>query len=499
MRIEAGKRTLLILSLVTILTIALDTITVSAPSNHTIVTVYGSTPTVDGSIEDGEWDDASTITVLVTDDANCTIYAKQDGVNLYVGLNVPDATHDSGDSCVVIFDVNHDGSTSLQADDMWLRVSRTGAEEELNVTVGGWYPTTVSSWTAMANSTAGTWQTEYNITYSKLDVTAGVDKTLGVMFLIVDKHVMGHYVWPSDASITSPVTWGDMTADISPPAISIVSPENKTYSLTDLPLTFTLSEATSWIGYSLNGEMNVTIGGNTSLSGLSDRAHSLTIYANDTTGNTGASSTVHFTVDTSPPHVEILSPENKTYAIDSVSLSFTTNEGASWIGYSLDGQMNVTITGNTTLPNLLNGLHSLTVFARDTAGNIGSSDMVYFTIDTTPPSVLIVSPENKTYTTTDVALTFTTDEPVLWIAYSLDNNSNVEISGNTTLSTLSDGSHSLIVYAKDKAGNTGISETIHFSVTIEQGPFLTWVVGAIVIIVVVGATLWIYSTRFKKR
>jgi len=55
------------------------------------------------------------------------------------------------------------------------------------------------------------------------------------------------------------------------------------------------------------------------------------------------------------------------------------------MGYSLDGQLNVTITENTTLPGLPDGPHSLIVYANDTAGNMGSSDIVYFTVDTTPP------------------------------------------------------------------------------------------------------------------
>ncbi len=79
------------------------------------------------------------------------------------------------------------------------------------------------------------------------------------------------------------------------------------------------------------------------------------------------------------------------------------------------------------------------------------------------PAISIVSPENKTYDTTDIPLTFTVDESVLWMAYSLDGQANVTITGNTTLSGLSDGSHNLIVYTKDAAGSTGTSEIIYFS------------------------------------
>jgi parallel beta-helix repeat protein len=82
----------------------------------------------------------------------------------------------------------------------------------------------------------------------------------------------------------------------SRPAISIISPENKTYTISNVSLTLTVSKPTSWIGYSLDGQANVTITGNTTLSGLPDGLHSLIVYANDTDGKTGTSETVYFTI-----------------------------------------------------------------------------------------------------------------------------------------------------------------------------------------------------------
>ena len=207
--------------------------------------------------------------------------------------------------------------------------------------------------------------------------------------------------------------------------------------------------------------------------------------------------------DIMPPTISILSPENKRYTVNDVPLTFTVSKASSWIGYSLDGQSNVTITGNKTLTGLSDGIHTVTVYANDTAGNMGYSETVYFTIqtspvDTTPPSISIVSPENKTYDTTGIPLTFTIDESVLWIAYSLDNKANVSITGNITLHGLSDSSHSVIVYARDTVENIGASEIIHFSIKTQQAePFPTWIVAAI-IITGVGATLLVYFAKIKK-
>ena len=85
-------------------------------------------------------------------------------------------------------------------------------------------------------------------------------------------------------------------------------------------------------------------------------------------------------LDTTPPEIVILSPQNVTYATNFVPLSFTVDEATSWIGYNLDNQANVTITGNTTLTDLAEGLHTIIVYGNDTSGNMGISDTVYFTI-----------------------------------------------------------------------------------------------------------------------
>ena len=85
---------------------------------------------------------------------------------------------------------------------------------------------------------------------------------------------------------------------IPSPTISIVSPENKMYPVNHVSLTFTLSEPTSWIGYSLDGQTIVTIAGNTTLNGLSDGSHSLIVYTKDAAGSTGASEIVCFSIKT---------------------------------------------------------------------------------------------------------------------------------------------------------------------------------------------------------
>ncbi len=174
--------------------------------------------------------------------------------------------------------------------------------------------------------------------------------------------------------------------EIEPPIITVLSPENKTYPSSDIALTLAFDKPTFWIGYSLDSQANVTISGNTTLTGLSEGSHSLTVYANDTGENMGYSDPVHFSVDTVTPVVEILAPENTTYSTSSVQLTVNVNEPVTWMGYSLDGQANETLQSTTaTISNLPDGMHSIAAYANDTAGNAGASETVYFTVNTEKP------------------------------------------------------------------------------------------------------------------
>jgi len=251
--------------------------------------------------------------------------------------------------------------------------------------------------------------------------------------------------------------------ETTPPEISIISPGNMTYATSDVPLVFTINETASWMGYSLDGQANVTTGGNTTLMGLSEGLHNIIVFANDTFGNMGASAGVYFSVDTLSPTVVVLSPQNITYQTGSIMLTFNVSEPVSWMGYSLNGQANVTVVGNTTLSGLPDGYHSIIVYANDTAGNMGASNKVFFTI-ARAPTIIILSPQNMTYATANVALTFTINETASWMGYSLDGQANVTTGGNTTLLGLSDGAHNVIVYANDTFGNMASSSIVYFSV-----------------------------------
>jgi len=72
------------------------------------------------------------------------------------------------------------------------------------------------------------------------------------------------------------------------------------------------------------------------------------------------------------------------------------DELVSQIAYSLDGQENVTVAGNTTLTGLSPGEYNVTVYAQDTVGNVGASETIYFNIAEKPepesfPTTLVIA------------------------------------------------------------------------------------------------------------
>ncbi len=198
-------------------------------------------------------------------------------------------------------------------------------------------------------------------------------------------------------------TWVNATActlplaDTTPPIITFTPPTDPDgTTLTTRNWTFinvSLSEpGFSWLEWS---GINESMSGSGTLwyinkTGLDNGVYTYRVWANDSVGNVNVSETraieIDYVTDTIPPVITITSPVNDTtYNTDSVDLNYSINEPTTWQGYSTDGAANITLLGNTTLTDFTDGLHTLTVYANDTSGNMNSSK-VRFTIDTTPPA-----------------------------------------------------------------------------------------------------------------
>jgi hypothetical protein len=242
-----------------------------------------------------------------------------------------------------------------------------------------------------------------------------------------------------------------------------------------------------------------------------------------------------------PDPFTIHSPSNRTYDTRFLTLdiSFVVGMGGGKysVPYYIDGKYLGTVPftvegteephvtyparGFLELPELSEGSHSLTVVLTWT-GNVrgypSNNETVYFTIDSngddpnpnpivdsTAPNISNLSVRAGVYNSIDIPLSFTTDEAISKACYSLDGMDNVTINGNTTLTGLTSGEHSLMLYAEDEAGNIGAAESVLFTVEQEKKlqnpePFPTALVITIsgASLAVAGIVLLVYFKRRKR-
>ena len=230
----------------------------------------------------------------------------------------------------------------------------------------------------------------------------------------------------------------------TPPIIQIISPnQNQTFTSPNVLLNFSIMIPNSWVFYTgpVNDSIRQIWGNITSVSfslddnqlqnltldkvntpylgnssqdlnfsaqlNLTEGAHSIEIFISGCTyyvlnpleslqynlqlANVPveANTTVNF--DVALPTPIIISPQNAIYNESTVPLQFNLGSSNSWIGYSLDGKANVTVTGNTTLTELSSGMHKITVYTNDTYGNMRASESVFFTITQPFPTVTVVA------------------------------------------------------------------------------------------------------------
>jgi hypothetical protein len=227
--------------------------------------------------------------------------------------------------------------------------------------------------------------------------------------------------------------------------------------------------------------------------------------------------------DTQPPRITISSPErNSTFNTNNLSISFKAEVGESKsadnkmildVYYKADWLENNTyvyeyvptgllvyeeetdFSATLNLTGIPEGRHSVIVYATERGTyyeppfsewpmwalefsvksygfQIVGASTIFFTIDVTlnvtvlPIASHILSESGAS----DVPLNFIVNGLASKISYALDGQNNVTVAGNTTLSGLPYGLHSVIVYVWDALGNVGASETVTFTV---EEPFPT--------------------------
>ncbi len=173
---------------------------------------------------------------------------------------------------------------------------------------------------------------------------------------------------------------------------------------------------------------------------------------------------------------------DQTYSIgnnmnEGLLLSFDNNTQLNWIGYSLDGQINRTILGNTTIPFLNEGSHTIQVFGNNSQGTIFQSEVRHFLIDlTAPTSMISFTPHSGTNDVNKSTMfTIIADDGVgsgiSLIRYKINDSIWTDYDSPFNLSNYDYGYYLIYYYAIDAVGHTEIENTLVVNlVEIESEP-----------------------------
>src|SRR5207248_3226125 len=167
---------------------------------------------------------------------------------------------------------------------------------------------------------------------------------------------------------------------------------NGWYTSSAVGVTLTAADATSGVAatyYTVDGGAQRTYAGAFSVSGAG--SHSLTFWSVDQAGNTEASKSASFQIDsTAPSTTDNLSAtpgSDGWYTSSAVGVTLTAADATSGVAatyYPVDGGAQPTYAGAFSVAGA--GSHTLTFWSVDQAGNTEAAHGASFQIDTVPPA-----------------------------------------------------------------------------------------------------------------
>jgi hypothetical protein len=236
---------------------------------------------------------------------------------------------------------------------------------------------------------------------------------------------------------------------------------------------FSSTEAGSTFACRVDGGTYGACGSPWTTTALGDGAHSVSVRATDTAGNTdGTPATRSFTVDTAPPHATIASAPPTPSISGSGSVAFTVNESGASSECRLDGGGWAACTSPYQVSGLGIGSHTVDVRSTDAAGNVespGASATWLVVLPVTPAGLTVTLTAPGADATVGTAARFAADASSgsairrveFWVdSQRVASDTTAPYSKRVDLSSVSSGTHTVAARAFDASGQTASSATV---------------------------------------
>ena len=219
---------------------------------------------------------------------------------------------------------------------------------------------------------------------------------------------------------------------------------------------------------------------------LSNGPHTIAARARDAAGNTRTSTAVSVAVnnaDTTAPAVSLSAPAAGQTVSGTITATATATDNVGVVGvqFLVDGAASgsedtaspYSVSINTA--TLSNGVHTIAARARDAAGNTRTSTAVSVSVSNTDragPTVAMTSPAagQTVWGTITATATATDSSGVLGVLFYMDGqawgakDTVAPYSVTIDTTTLTNGVHTILVMARDGAGNNSSSAAVSFTV-----------------------------------
>ena len=217
--------------------------------------------------------------------------------------------------------------------------------------------------------------------------------------------------------------------------------------------------------------------------------HTLYVYAKDNSVNYNSSTWISYiynitattTPDSTSPTITINPDSGNIETNASILITATDSSGISEIGYNWDNSTSAqTSTSNPVSINAptTTGAHILYVYAKDNSTNHNSTDWKTYNYnvtssstsnDTTPPTLSANPGSGNIQAGSTITISAIDTNGIYQIGYLWDNGSNittVDSSSASVIAPITEGTHTLYVYAKDNSTTHNNSGWISYTYTI---------------------------------